>query len=430
MALSAGSVEIRLFAELARLQSDMKKANRVVEDSMGGIQKTIGATTSMFNRMAGAFSGAWLVKLADEYKRFDAQLKLSTKSLEEYGAAYQNVIRIGRTAQSDIGAIGVLYARLNNNLRDFNVTQRAVSDVTETISLALRVNNATVQETNSVMLQLSQSFGSGKLNGQEFLAVAEGAPALLRRLAESMGVTFGALKDLSAQGLITREALLKAWADPAYLAGLRDQVKSVGTVTSAITVLMNNLKQYIGEADKATGSTKLLSGAITLIADNINVLVSGAIAYGIVSLAKWTKTTYASVEATQLASAEKVIAAKVELSLAEAAYASGVAVTRQTAAMANNALATTLATSNAARLAIAQRELAATTSISAQALKAWGVALSAMGGYITVAITLIVLFGDKLLQWIDRARGVTPELKKINDNTGVTTFNHTKYVAC
>lgn len=415
MALSAGSVEIRLFAELARLQSDMKKANKVVEDAMGGIQKTVRATTTVFNRLAGAFSASAIVKIADDYKRFDAQLKLSTKSLNEYNEAYANVIRIGRTAQSDIGAIGVLYARLNNNLRDFNVTQNQVASVAETISLALRTNNATVQETNSVMLQLSQSFGSGKLNGQEFLAVAEGAPMLLRQLATSLKVPYGALKDLSAQGLITRDALLKAWSDPAYIASLREQVKQVGTVTSSITVLMNNLKQYIGEADKATSVTKTLSAGITLIADNINLLVSGAIAYGLVAFAKWTQSQYEALRATQANNAQKVIAAKVELSLAQALYASGGAVSKQTVAMANNAAATTLATSNTARLIAAQQGLNAVTSVSATAIRGLGTILSAFGGWIGLAITGAVLFADKLVLLYDKVRGLTPEMKALND---------------
>ena len=415
MALSAGSVEIRLFAELARLQSDMKKANKVVEDAMGGIQKTVRATTSLFNNMAASFGASQIVKLADDYKRFDSQLKLSTKSLYEYNEAYSNVIRIGRTAQSDIGAIGVLYARLNNNLRDFNVTQSQVAGVTETISLALRTNNATVQETNSVMLQLSQSFGSGKLNGQEFLAVAEGAPMLLRQLAASLKVPFGALKDLSAQGKITREDLLKAWSDPAYLAALREQVKEVGTVTSSITVLMNNLKQYIGESDKATGATKALSGGIMLIADNINTLVSGAIAFGIVAFVKWSQTQLSALQASRAMAAQSVINAKVELSLAQAAYASGAAVTKKTAAMANNAAATTMATSNTARLIAAERALVAATSTTAVAFRGLSAALSMFGGPIGLAVTGVILFGDKLLAFVDKVRGVTPELKKINE---------------
>lgn len=556
MALSAGSVEIRLFAELARLQSDMKKANKVVEDAMGGIQKTVRATTSLFNNMAASFGAAQIIKLADDYKRFDAQLKLSTKSLQEYGQAYNNVIRIGRTAQSDIGAIGVLYARLNNNLRDFNVTQNQVAGVTETISLALRTNNATVQETNSVMLQLSQSFGSGKLNGQEFLAVAEGAPMLLRQLAKSLNEPFGALKDLSAQGKITREDLLKAWSDPEYIAALRQQVKEVGTVTSSYTVLMNNLKQYIGESDKATGATKALSGGIMLIADNINVLVSGAIAYGIISLKKWSVAQLDALRASADASlksnqqlafnaemqklnAEKTVAASnlkqdmvklegiaennkqaaiiktaeaeraaiiqkiqynketlvaIQASRAEAIAANQVALARQ-----NEAIRTLEATRNAATLsgnlfyqrqaeeqlaaAIAKRnalmtELAVlgrqqanvnaqitastialqkaeqslnttratgavtlannasmttrmvhdydkakgandalnkSTGILSSTMKGLNGVMAAFGGPVGIAITGIILFGDKLLEFVDKVRGVTPELKKIND---------------
>lgn len=554
MALSAGSVEIRLFAELARLQSDMKKANKVVEDAMGGIQKTVRATTSLFNNMAASFGAAQIVKLADDYKRFDAQLKLSTKSLQEYGQAYNNVIRIGRTAQSDIGAIGVLYARLNNNLRDFNVTQNQVAGVTETISLALRTNNATVQETNSVMLQLSQSFGSGKLNGQEFLAVAEGAPMLLRQLAKSLGVPFGALKDLSAQGKITRDELLKAWSDPEYIAALRQQVKEVGTITSAMTVFMNNLKQYIGEADKATGTTKLLSNGIMLIADNINVLVSGALAYGIIALKKWSVAQLDALRASADASlksnqqlafnaemqklnAEKTVAASnlkqdmmkleviaennkqaaiiktaeaeraaiiqkiqynketlvaIQASRAEAIAANQVALARQ-----NEAIRTLEATRNAATLsgnlfyqrqaeeqlaaAMAKRsalmtelatlgrqqasvnaqitastialqkaeqslnttrasgavtlannaslttkmvhdydaakaandKLTASVGALATAKKGLNLLLSAFGGWVGLAITGIILFGDKIIEWIARTAGFTPALAKM-----------------
>lgn len=413
MALSAGSVEIRLFAELARLQSDMKKANKVVEDAMGGIEKTVKSTSKVFTQLAGAFGSAQIIRLADDYKRFDSQLKLSTRTLADYNEAYANTIRIGRTAQSDIGAIGVLYARLNNNLREFNVTQREVSDITEGVALSLRVSNATVQETNSVMLQLSQSFGSGKLNGQEFLAVAEGAPILLRQLATSMGVPFGALKDLSAQSKITREELSKAFSDPAFLESLRQQVKEVGTVTSSVTVLMNNLKQYIGETDKATTATKLISSSIIFLADNINLLVTGAIVFGITQFAKWTQAQYASVLATKQATAEKVIAARVELSLAQALYASGGAVTRQTVAMAQNASATTLATSNTARLIAAQRGLATATSVTAGAMRTLNTVLMAFGGWIGLAITAVLLFGTEIYKF---ATSSSPMLQRIKDD--------------
>lgn len=466
MALSAGSVEIRLFAELARLQSDMKKANKVVEDAMGGIQKTVKATTSVFNTMAGAFSAGQIIKLADDYKRFDAQLKLSTKSLREYGEAYNNVIRIGRTAQSDIGAIGVLYARLNNNLRDFNVTQNQVASVTETISLALRTNNATVQETNSVMLQLSQSFGSGKLNGQEFLAVAEGAPMLLRQLATSLGKPYGALKDLSAQGKITREDLLKAWSDPAYLAALRQQVKEVGTVTSSITVLMNNLKQYIGEADKATNATRALSWIITLTADNIDKFMNVAIAAGVAWLVKWSQVKYSAMVASKAHAAQEVVSSAIvqqaaireaaiaesklaldklvligkvnlrsaKVAEAEASVLAAAGTLKEANAIkvlevetlklmkakgalaaangavgvsaANNALAVT-------KMAHGIQTAAVATGAMTVALNGAKALLAAFGGWIGLAITAVILFGDKIFEFANKSLGELDRVKEI-----------------
>lgn len=396
MALTAGSIEIKLFADLARLQSDMNKANKTVDSAMRNIDKSVGLARSAFNNLIGGTVLGQLAKLSDEYKKFDAQLKLSTKTVNDYSIAYENVLRIGRTAQSDIGAIGVLYARLNNNLRDFNVTQNQVSSVTETISLALRTNNATVQETNSVMLQLSQSFGSGKLNGQEFLAVAEGAPALLRQLAKAMGVPYGALKDLSAQGKITREELLKAWTDPEYLASLRAQVKEVGTISSAITVLTNNLKQFVGEQDKAAGASKLITTGIIALADNINVLATVAIVGLIASIGRWlgvkAALAVAIVKEQQVTAAKAagdVVAARAQVVYTEAQVAATIASNAGALSMGNNAKATTLYSVAAGNAAIAQTNLNRATAAANTAMVAGRGIIAALGGPIGALITVL-----------------------------------------
>lgn len=405
MALTAGSIEIKLFADLARLQSDMNKANKTVDTAMRNIDKSVGMAKRAFGSITTSFGLAQVAKLADEYKKFDSQLQLSTKNLNDYTAAYDNVIRIGRTAQSDIGAIGVLYARLNNNMKDLGITQAQVASTTETISLALRTNNATVQETNSVMLQLSQSFGSGKLNGQEFLAVAEGAPLLLRQLAKSMGVPFGALKDLSSQGMITREELLKAFSDPEYLAALRNQVTQVGTISSSITVLTNNLKQFIGEQDKATGASKVVTSTIMFLADNINTLATVAIVALIASTGKWIAGIYASIAASKLRQIE-LVQETVLMERKAAAEVAASAVTQ--AAMANNARATTMwAARNSAAMtesAAVATAVAARTTAAATAMTGLRGIIGALGGPIG-AITTALLLGVTAWQaWGDASK--------------------------
>jgi tape measure domain-containing protein len=412
MALSAGSIEIKLFADIARLQADMNKANKSVDTAMRNIDKSVTMAKNAFSGLAGAFGVATILKTADEYKKFDAQLQLATKNLDKYNIAYRDVVRISRESQSDIGSIGILYSRLTNNLRDFGTSQKEIGMITESVALSLRVSNATVQETNSVMLQLSQSFGSGKINGQEFLAVSEGAPMIMRQLAKSLNVTYGELKNMSTQGELTAEVLAKALTDPAYLAGLQEQVRSVGTISSAITVLKNNFTLFIGEADKADGISKKISQTILLLADNLSLLANAALVAVGAQLGKFVIGINASIRASQVRQIEIV---KENLLLKEKALAEAAS----TAALANNARATT---AWAAANSVAMREqvvlnnaVAASSTLAARALTGFKVAVAALGGPIGIAITGFLLFGDTILNWIDKARGLTPIMKEINE---------------
>lgn len=420
--MNVGTLEIKLLANLARLQTDMDRANQTVDRAMGKINKSVVTAKNAFAGLTAAFGGAQILRMLDEYKKFDAQLKISTRSTKEYAAAYKSVVDVARQSQSDISAVGVFYARLTNNLRDFGTSQKEIAGITEAVALSLRVSNATVQETNSVMLQLSQSFGSGRINGQEFLAVSEGAPIIMRQLAKSLNTTVGALKDMSAQGKLTSDVLAKALADPEYIAMLREQVKEVGTISSAWTVFMNNLKQYLGEADKTKGASDLIRKGILALGDSLNTLVTVGLAAAGVAFARWATSLYESAKAQaaliasqQAAANQKVVLARAAVTLAEAEYRAASAIGASTLALNNNAAATTNAARAAAVLTAAQGRLAATTATATAAAGLFGRTLAFLGGPIGIAIAGVILFGDKIVEWINKTRGMTPALKAIND---------------
>lgn len=67
------------------------------------------------------------------------------------------------------------------------------------LSKGLSLSGATAEEAGSAMLQLSQAFGSGKLQGDEFRSLAESMPMLLDIIAKSMNVPRGKLKDLASE---------------------------------------------------------------------------------------------------------------------------------------------------------------------------------------------------------------------------------------
>ena len=219
--------------------------------------------------------GLQVTKAIDSFTKFNAQLRNATKSQEEFNEASANVARIATKAQTDIGALGTTYARFNNSLRDLGATQKEVSNVTETLALALKANGATAEEASATLLQLSQAFGKGKLDGDEFRTAMEAAPNVMRELAKSLGVPFGALKDLAAQGQLTSEVLLKAFNNEKLLDSLNKQADATRTIGGQWKVFTNNLILAIGKMNEATGASKLLIGSLEKAATLLSVFQGG-----------------------------------------------------------------------------------------------------------------------------------------------------------
>jgi tape measure domain-containing protein len=276
--MAAASIIVDLLMRTGSFETDTKRA----ESSLRRLQKTSTDVTASLRGLAASFglgfSVVGLVNLTDQYTKLTAQLKLSTSSLKEFNEAYASVQRIANNSQTDINAVATLYARLGQTFKDTGVSQKEIADISETVALALKVNGASAQEASSAMLQLSQAFGSGVLRGEEFNAIAEAAPPLLRQVAKTLGVTYGELRQLAKDGKITEEVLRRAFTDKAYIDSLRNSAKEIQTVSGAITVLKNNLETLVGEYNSASGATNTLTKIILTLANNLNIVAGAALA--------------------------------------------------------------------------------------------------------------------------------------------------------
>ena len=229
-------------------------------DKVSAAMAAIGLTTGL----------AGIVSLSDEYAKYTAQLRLATISQREYNAAYDDVKRIANAAQQSLAGTGTLYARIANGTRELGVTQKQVAEITETVNLALLVSGATATESASAQLQLSQAFASGTLRGEEFNAVNEAAPRLMKALADGMGRPIGALKQMAGEGQITSKIMADVL--PKALADLREEGKKIATIGGALTVLKNEFMEFTAIKAQANGTVSLLTGSIKLLSDNLNVL--------------------------------------------------------------------------------------------------------------------------------------------------------------
>lgn len=426
----AGSLEIQLRADIARLQQDMNSARQVVSNTVSNIERAAAAAKGA---LAGIGIGAGLgelVRMSDEYKKYTAQIRLATDTQGQQARAMADVRRISKDAQTDLSATGVLYARISNAGKELGISQQRVADITETVNMSLKVSGATSEEARSATLQLSQAFASGTLRGEEYNAVNEAAPRLMKALADGMGVPIGALKDMASNGKITSKIMAEVLPDA--LKKVREEAKQVETIGGAFTVLKNNVMEYVGATTEANGTVAALTGGIGLLANNLTTVVGVVETVIAVKLVTWLKDAatgaYQSVAANRAMVAANLATAQSQANATGAALGlanARVTELRTAAAAAEGEVALALALNGVvpaqARAAVAaEAHAAALAGLSAAqgAASVTGRAMSGMlgflGGPVGAVVTVLGLaatawsvFGNNAKDAADKAANAT-----------------------
>ena len=469
-----GDMEIRLRADIARLQRDMDSARQVVDNATAGMERAANAAKGAIASIAGALGVQQLGRMVDEYAKFTSQLKLATTSQREYAAAYADVKRIATQSTQGLMETGILYARIANGTRELGVEQKKVSQIVETVNLALLVSGAAASESASAQLQLSQAFASGTLRGEEFNAVNESAPRLMKALADGMGLPVGALKKMAEEGKITSKIMADVL--PAALEKLRVEAKEIQTISGAFTVLRNNVMEFVGIQANASGAVSGLVSVIGLLSSNLGLLAGVITTLGVSKLVtmfqSWGVATYkqiadnnalrtstlagavASTEAASVIAAAKlaeaqanvrtaataanlatarvaelrssVLAAEGAVALAIAtnglipAQARAIALSEAHAlALASQAVAANGATVSAGAASAALTAQAAATGVAARSMGVLRGAMMFMGGPIGTIITLLGLAATAWMVWGNKSKEATEKAAESFDEAQV-----------
>lgn len=362
--------------ELARLQGQ----NRQVFGAGAGQVSAYAAAADGARRslqgvlgtLAGLGTARYLVGQIDEFTKYNAQLKLATSSTQALATAQATVRSIATEAQASLSGIGTLYARISNGTAELGIGQQKVAEITRSVALALKVSGATAQESASAILQLSQAFGSGVLRGEEFNAVNEAAPRLMKAMADGLGVPVGALRGMAEQGKLTSEVL--AITLPKALQELEQEAKSVQTIGGAFQTARNELMLFVGQTADSSGAVQVLTSGVGLLTNNIDLLASAALGFGAAKLAGLfigaSQAALGQVVATRAAAIATLEKAKAD------AVATGAAVALTSARVAE-LRAAVLATSGASALAVATNGLIPAQAKAAAASTAHTAALTA-----------------------------------------------------
>jgi len=245
--------------------------------------ESTGAHLERLKGLALGYVGIWkgidlakqLIAQADAMKQLEGRLKLATDGAASFRVAMQDVRRIADDTGQGMRDVGTLYGRLATALKPLGVSQRETAEITEVTALALKVSGASAAESASAILQLSQAFGSGVLRGEEFNAVNEAAPRLMKALADGMGVPIGALRKMASDGEITADVMARVL--PQALAKLREEAAQLPpTVEQAGQRLKNAFSQVVSEWDKTHNATGKIAAGLDYLAKNMDTVTTAA----------------------------------------------------------------------------------------------------------------------------------------------------------
>lgn len=232
---------------------------------------------TLFSAFAGTtISTGAIVKAIDSYTNLQNRLKLVSESQAQVNQLTKEMFDIAKRSRSSVEDTAVAFSRFDLALKSVGRSQKDSLMVTETVNKMIAMSGKGSQEAGAALLQLSQAFSKGKLDGDEFRTVAETMPLLMDAIAKKMGVTRGELLELRKQGKLTLDVMIEAIRDAQP--EVDKQFSSYKMrVSDSLTELKNRWIKFWGEMESKYEISQKIGNGLMLIANNFHVLENIAV---------------------------------------------------------------------------------------------------------------------------------------------------------
>ncbi len=269
--------------DIKSVGNNAKYTEQAIQSFMG----TMGKLKALMAAGLGVQGFNQIVQMADKMNTLNAQVKLVSKSTQEFTTAQRKLFEISQNTRGSLEATTTLYVRSSRALKDFGYSQQRVLNFTETLNKAMAVGGVGAQEQASALFQLSQALGSGRLQGDEFRTIAEAAPIILDTIAEYMGKSRAEIKALGSEGKITSEIIFKAMETASGKIAKEFEGMPL-TFGQAMQQMENSTMKFVDEFAKTTGAFSGTAEMVSFLAKNFDTLsvVIGGVLVG--QLAKYT----------------------------------------------------------------------------------------------------------------------------------------------
>ena len=263
--------------KLSKSIEGMSRKTDKLESELGQLKsETNSASDSMFRfsnvakGVLAALSVRSVLDFSDSISKSNNQLKAVTTSTEQYNLVQLELNRIALDTRQNVNELTSVYARFSRAGQEAGFTQKEVLDLTESLTKAFKIEGNTTAEVNSVLLQLTQSFRSGVIQGEEFRAVSESSTLVLQALSKSTGVAVGELKKLASEGGITARSLIDG------LKGMNEEIdnefKNLAPTFAEVGAQMGNV---FSMAFRQSGASELVNDITSSLNEGLKAVAFG-----------------------------------------------------------------------------------------------------------------------------------------------------------
>jgi len=270
--------------DLVALSTNAGRANKQVTSLGQSINRSLNTTRRLV-------TGAYLIQSVDNaadsldsYQQLQNRLRGVSNVFDSTGAkdaiasqerlneVTNEMFGIAQRARVPIGSLAKTYRRLDNALAEMGISQKETLDITETMSKILGLSGANAGEAGAAMLQLSQAFSKGKLDGDEFRSVAELMPSLIKAISDELGIAKGEIFKYSKEGKISLGVMLNAFRSLKDTVA-RDFADLPRTIGHAFTQLSNEVTRFFGQSERGNSFIQTIIAGLDYIRNNLPTVV-------------------------------------------------------------------------------------------------------------------------------------------------------------
>lgn len=274
----AANAQAKQAAQAAKTAAKQAQLNAVVKSANNDLHLYI-RTMIAFVATARSLSSGF--GLLNTYSELQNKLRVVADSQERVNYLTERVADIANRTRTPVEETARAFQRFDLAMANLGASQEESLRLTETVNKAMTVGGAKAGEQAAGLLQLSQAFNKGKLDGDEFRTVMELMPTLVdaiaaefTRMRGGITVTRGDLLKMAPEGKITAEILRKAFANATE--GIdKSFSKMAMTPAQAMTLLRNKMVLFFGKLESKHHLVDKFTSSITWMSEHIDELSVG-----------------------------------------------------------------------------------------------------------------------------------------------------------